>query len=157
MDLYHLLVWPVFTRAPGESSSHEFHMTAQPPKKNCQKSTSRTFPCISIWSSVGNGGSPGWCHWWCYCPLRAPGSSITRLPRRDDTFFSDKSMKRMPSSMPCGHLLFMLRLLCNGLPTSRRMRFVTGDPIKSCCFCGVAEGVEYWSWRCDTVTIQSRR
>ncbi len=56
------------------------------------------------------------------------------------------NIKRMPSSMPAGHLLFMFRLLYNGLPTSRRMRFMSGQQEKACCFCGAQQGDSQYHW-----------
>ena len=56
------------------------------------------------------------------------------------------NLKKMPSSIPSGHRLFMFRLLCNGLPTTRRMRFVTGEPEKQCCFCGADGSDSQYHW-----------
>ena len=62
------------------------------------------------------------------------------------------NLKRMPSSMPAGHLLYLFRLLLNGLPTSRRMRFVSGEPEKHCCFCGsqFSDSQHHWA-QCSTL------
>ena len=56
------------------------------------------------------------------------------------------NMKRMPSSTPAGHALFMFRVLLNGLPTSRRTRFFSSEPVKNCCFCEAPEGDSQHHW-----------
>ena len=51
-----------------------------------------------------------------------------------------ENLKRMPSSVPQTHRSVLMRFLLNGLPTSRRMRFVNGATILDCPFCGSTEG-----------------
>ena len=56
------------------------------------------------------------------------------------------SLRRVPSSVPQTHRCILMRFLLNGLPTTRRMRFVSNVSISACPFCAAAgcDDVAHW-------------
>ncbi len=51
-----------------------------------------------------------------------------------------ENISQIPASTPVSQRMFLFKHLLNGIPTSRRLRFITGRSAFDCCFCNAREG-----------------
>ncbi len=81
---------------------------------------------------------------------------VDRFARRKLSWDQIKdNMRGMPSSVPQTHKVILMRFLLNGLPISKRMRFVNNNnQILNCPFCEQVEcdSAEHW---CDCPTLHA--